>query len=99
MRSPIAQMNWPARRLRVIASRLVLAVWGTLVIGSVVASAQPVPPGAARTNPQPPRPKLGLLVQDARACPGYTLLAPTNSTATYLIDMQGRVVRTWKSDY
>src|SRR5262249_40356034 len=27
-----------------------------------------------------------------------TLLAPMNSRNTYLLDMQGRVVRTWKSD-
>src|SRR5262245_27942660 len=34
-----------------------------------------------------------------KAFPGYTLIAPLVSTNTYLIDMQGRVVRTWKSDY
>jgi Arylsulfotransferase (ASST) len=42
--------------------------------------------------------KLGLLVNDPKASPGYTLLAPANSTNTYLIDMEGRVVNTWKSD-
>ncbi len=47
---------------------------------------------------QAPGPKLGLLVNEANASPGYTLLAPTNSTQTYLIDRQGRVVHTWKSD-
>src|SRR5262249_11843697 len=44
------------------------------------------------------RPKLGLHANSAGACPGYTLLAPSNSVYTYLIDMQGRVVQTWKSD-
>jgi len=53
---------------------------------------------AQKTRPEPARPKLGLLVHEANAYPGYTLLAPTNSTQTYLIDMQGRVVQTWKSD-
>jgi hypothetical protein len=43
-------------------------------------------------------PKVGLLLNDSRASLGYTLLAPLNSTNTYLIDMQGRVVRSWKSD-
>src|SRR5437660_451720 len=42
--------------------------------------------------------KVGLSVNDARACQGYTLLAPMQSTKTYLIDNQGRVVRTWESD-
>ncbi len=36
---------------------------------------------------------------DPRAFPGYTLVAPRQSTKTYLIDMQGRVVRTWESRY
>jgi hypothetical protein len=31
--------------------------------------------------------------------PGYTLLAPILSTRTYLIDMRGRVVHTWDSEY
>jgi len=43
--------------------------------------------------------KLGLLVNDPRAFPGYTLVAPMNSKKTYLIDLQGRVVRTWESKY
>jgi hypothetical protein len=43
-------------------------------------------------------PKLGLWIDDPRASPGYTLLATLLSTDTHLIDMQGKVVRTWKSD-
>jgi hypothetical protein len=42
--------------------------------------------------------KTGLLVNEANACKGYTLIASSNSTATYLVDMDGRVVNTWKSD-
>ncbi len=34
-----------------------------------------------------------------KAFPGYTLVAPVLSTKTDLIDMQGRAVRTWESDY
>src|SRR5262249_7154651 len=37
--------------------------------------------------------------REPRAFPGYTLLAPLKSTKTYLIDMQGRVVHAWESDY
>src|SRR5262245_15748475 len=54
---------------------------------------------ADKSRREPSRPKLGLLVNEAAAFSGYTLLAPTNSTQTYLIDMQGRVVQMWKSDY
>lgn len=43
-------------------------------------------------------PKLGLSINDPRALQGYTLLAPFNSTNTYLLDMQGKVVHTWVSD-
>ena len=42
--------------------------------------------------------KLGLLVNDPRALQGYTLMCPFVSPNTYLLDIQGRVVRTWKTD-
>ena len=42
--------------------------------------------------------KLGLSINDPKAFQGYTLLAPMMSTKTYLLDMEGRVVRTWESD-
>jgi hypothetical protein len=37
-------------------------------------------------------------INDPKALKGYTLVAPMNSTKTYLIDMDGRVVKTWESD-
>jgi hypothetical protein len=46
-----------------------------------------------------PRPTLGVVVNEPDACEGYTLVFPLSSTKTYLIDMQGRVVRTWQSKY
>jgi hypothetical protein len=45
------------------------------------------------------RAELGLLVNKPGAEPGYTLIAPLNSKKTYLVDMQGRVVRAWESKY
>jgi hypothetical protein len=39
------------------------------------------------------------VLNEPRAFPGYTLVAPLLSTKTYLIDMQGRIVRTWESKY
>src|SRR5262249_45164019 len=42
--------------------------------------------------------KFGLLVNDPRASQGYTLILPMMSGKTYLVDMQGKVVRMWESD-
>jgi Spy/CpxP family protein refolding chaperone len=47
---------------------------------------------------KPPAPKLGLSVNDPRAFQGYSLIAPLTGTTTYLLDMQGKVVRSWESD-
>src|SRR5262249_19545804 len=44
-------------------------------------------------------PKLGVQVNDPRAFQGYTLVAPFTGKKTYLIDMEGQVVRTWESKY
>jgi hypothetical protein len=55
--------------------------------------------GAAKQNkPNPTPAKRGLLLNDPKALQGYTLLAPLDSTNTYLLDMQGKVVQTWASD-
>ena len=40
-----------------------------------------------------------MVVNEPGASPGYTLIAPMNSRKTYLIDLEGRVVRTWESRY
>ena len=53
-------------------------------------------PGVGPSSPSAPA-RVGLSINDPRAFPGYTLLAPMTST-TYLIDMQGKVVRTWESE-
>jgi hypothetical protein len=60
------------------------------------AAAAPDDPPASKKSAAP---KLGLQLNAAGAFPGYTLLAPLNGKNTYLIDMQGRVVRTWESRY
>ncbi len=41
----------------------------------------------------------GLVCNKDGACEGYTLFAPLQSTTTYLIDMDGEVVNSWKSEY
>ncbi|MDZ4779932.1 MAG: aryl-sulfate sulfotransferase [Planctomycetia bacterium] len=42
-----------------------------------------------------PAVKFGLNLHDPRALLGYTLLSPLGGTKTFLLDMEGRVVRTW----
>src|SRR5205085_3987574 len=57
------------------------------------------PEDQSKDKDKQPAVKLGLHLNDAeKACKGYTLLAPANSTTTYLLDMEGRVVKTWQSD-
>jgi len=48
--------------------------------------------------PKPPAVKLGLHVNDPKAFQGYTLFATQMSKITHLIDMQGRVVKTWETN-
>jgi hypothetical protein len=63
-------------------------------------------PKAAKGKVEPPKKdepkaasvKLGLSINDPRALQGYTLISPFVSPDTYLLDMQGRVVRTWHTD-
>jgi hypothetical protein len=74
-----------------------MTAWGLALL--TLAAAAPVwGADADKDKPEPAKPKLGLLVNDSKAFQGYTLLASTNSTDTYLIDTDGRVVNTWKSD-
>jgi hypothetical protein len=51
---------------------------------------------------QPPKGKRavkpGVSINSAKALQGYTLIAPMNSNKAYLVDMEGRVVKTWQSD-
>jgi hypothetical protein len=56
------------------------------------------PPKGGDEPSKQPTIKLGLSINDPKAFQGYTLLAPMMSRKTYLIDMEGRVVRTWESD-
>lgn len=59
-------------------------------------------PGALRAQEAAapgPRDALGVNVHKPAALAGYTLVFPLRSTNTYLIDNEGRVVRTWESQY
>src|SRR5713226_1150443 len=81
---------------RWIMQKLIAAALSFIVIAAASALQAQAPPGA-NESPARPTPKLGVLVNEPIALQGYTLVAPLQSTKTYLIDMQGRVVRTWES--
>ncbi|MHB1557575.1 MAG: aryl-sulfate sulfotransferase [Isosphaeraceae bacterium] len=71
------------------------------------AKAQPSPPATrsdaaksdqAKSDQAKSAPvKLGLLINEPKALQGYTLISPFNSTRTFLLDMQGRVVHSWEA--
>jgi Arylsulfotransferase (ASST) len=71
---------------------------GRLTLALFTLAALAAPGLAQPPKEEPAKAKLGLLVNEEKAFQGYTLLASSNSTNTYLIDTQGRVVQTWKSD-
>ena len=52
-------------------------------------------PKPEETKPAPV--KLGLVLNDPKALPGYTLISPFDSSKVFLFDMQGRVVNTWET--
>jgi hypothetical protein len=56
-------------------------------------SSQPVAEGA-----NPATEGVGLLRNEPAAFRGYTLLSPLQARTTYLMDMQGRVVKSWNTD-
>src|SRR3954471_8726766 len=63
---------------------------------------QPVPAKSKDDAPKKddaksPPVKLGLLLNDPKALQGYTLISPFDSSKSFLLDMQGRVVRAWET--
>lgn len=97
---------------RVWIARLALwlAAWCLVSWTAAAQDGSPAKPDSADAAGQPPGPgggppregspaKLGLLVNEPGALQGYTLLSPLHGKKTYLIDMQGRVVHTWQSQY
>jgi hypothetical protein len=56
-------------------------------------------PGQSASRVSKEKSKLGVVVNEPGAFQGYTLVFPLQSKKTYLVDMQGRVVRTWESNY
>ena len=103
-------MGLRAGRMRHLATRvgmsaaaatavLALAVVASDVLaqsqkGEAVPAGKDMPPPEAKAKV-----KLGLSINDPRAFRGYTLLNPMSKKTAYLMDMEGRVVKTWESKY
>ena len=79
---------------RVLSTAAMTAV--LVVVGMVTAEAFAQP--QQKAGPQA-KVKLGLSINDPRAFRGYTVLNPMSKKTTYLIDMEGRVVKTWESQH
>jgi hypothetical protein len=65
-----------------------------LVIGLAVALA--TPPAVAASSKDDAKPQ-GIIVNTADAAPGYTLYAPLELKRTYLMDLDGKEVHSWKT--
>jgi hypothetical protein len=105
---PASRMKYLARKVGMTATTtvifLVLAVATSQVLAQQSKNAQRASqegPGQAKGKSAPPQPKvkLGLSINDPKAFSGYTLLNPMNKKTAYLIDMEGRVVKTWESQH
>jgi Arylsulfotransferase (ASST) len=96
--TPDKALRSPVARIWMFAT-LVLGM-GALGLTSPDSHAQPPKDeGKEKEKAKPSAVKLGLNLNNAKqTCQGYTLLAPANTTTTYLIDMDGHVVKTWQSD-
>ena len=100
MRSWIERMPHLAKKVSVMATvALVLSMLGTILPLAAAGLSMADDPAPEKVKAKPAPAKVGLLLNDSRAFQGYTLIAPMFSKTTYLIDMQGKVVRTWESDY
>lgn len=67
-----------------------------LLIGCAVLAAAP---GVAQEDQSEAPAPTGLLVHEAEAFPGYTLFSPLDTSNTYLIDNEGRVIHEWVMEH
>lgn len=71
--------------------RILGGALGLATFGAAAAAA-----GQEAPEPEPVR---GLLLHTPEAAPGYTLISPFSTGFAYLLDLEGRVVHQWESDY
>jgi Spy/CpxP family protein refolding chaperone len=91
---------FPVRVFAGLVLVITLVAIGASSTGVAVAQQEKTKPdgGADKPKTEPAKPNVGLIVNDKGAYQGYTLLAPIMSRTIYLLDMQGRVVRTWEGE-
>jgi hypothetical protein len=75
---------------------LLAAALCVVAINGVSAQNPPTPNPASGTGPATQG--TGLIRNDPGAFQGYTLISPMQSRTTFLIDMNGRVVKSWATD-
>ena len=80
----------PSQRLALLIGMLVAF---STMLGSVGCGAPAGEPVDATDEPR------GLRSNTPEASPGYVVFNPNLSLTTYLVDLEGRVVHTWQSDY
>lgn len=87
-----------------VAGTIALALAGVLMVGPLHDRAEAQGKGkgfgkgfgkAAKADNEP----RGLRLKTAEATPGYLLFSPLTADTAYLIDLDGNVVRQWKSDF
>ncbi len=99
-------MGWPTHRttrLTVRIGRIAMLPLALAIVGAIAPAGEEARPAQTKDAPKkeetkPVAPKLGVSINDPRALQGYTLISPFISTDTYLLDMRGQIVRTWKTD-
>ncbi len=97
MRSGIIWSAVTSTRTRVTAVTAIAMILAAALAST--ADADPAQDAAKKGDMPPPKPeKLGLLVKDSRAFPGYNLINGGGNKA-YLFDNDGRVVHTWSSEH
>ena len=69
---------------------------GVAITDVDLSTSSPAPDADETTEADVPR---GLRLKTDKAAPGYTLYGPLLSDTTFLVDLDGRVVHSWKSDY
>ncbi len=101
-----SQNSWSARTRATTIAAIALTV---AVILAIATDAQPAQNAAKKVDtkgdsakkaetPTPKPEKLGVLIHDSRALPGYNLINPGRKQ-TYLFDNDGRVVHSWTSEH
>jgi hypothetical protein len=85
--------------MKIICSIVLTLLAAALWVGAVSEiPAQNQPASNSTSNVGPATQGIGLIRNDPGAYQGYTLISPMQSRTSFLIDMNGRVVKSWATD-